>query len=111
MPSSTLRHASSEAALWIGLAAGPLAWAALLGTNYILSYVACEQRHSWMLHTASLIAVAPPFDAEEQPSTNPKVTSILGERFLAISALALCAGFLIAIVALEIPPLVLGPCQ
>src|SRR4030095_1798805 len=62
MPSSTLRHGSSSngprlAALWAGLAAGPLAWAALLQTNYVLSYVACEQRHTWMLHLATAVAL------------------------------------------------------
>ena len=58
MPSSTLRHGSFDAggritALWIGVLAGPVAWSALLETNYILSYVACEQRQTWMLHLAA----------------------------------------------------------
>ena len=63
MHSSTLRHGSFDAgsritALWIGVLAGPLAWAALLETNYVLSYVACGQRQTWMLHLAAAIALA-----------------------------------------------------
>ena len=62
MPSSTSRHGSFSRGprsrrLWSGLAAGPLAWATLLEINYVLSYVACEQRHTWMLHLATAAAL------------------------------------------------------
>ena len=104
-------------ALWLGLAAGPLAWAALLEVNYVLSYVACEQRHTWMLHLATAIALAivgagglaawtasPPLGG---------ATSATGEaraRFMALAGLALCAWFALVILATEIPTLVLNPC-
>ena len=104
-------------ALWTGLAAGPLAWASLLEVNYVLSYVACEQRHTWMLHLATAIALgivgvgafaawsaAPPFGG---------ATSAAGEgraRFMVIGGLALCAGFAVVIIATEIPVLILHPC-
>jgi len=45
------------AALWTGLLAGPVVWAALLETNYALSYVACEQRRTWMLHLSTAVAI------------------------------------------------------
>lgn len=131
MPSSTLRHGSSDtgsrvSALWIGVLAGPLVWAALLETNYILSYVACEQRQTWMLHLAVAVALAlvaagawlswraaPPglsFEREREASTDPVDTAITRARFMAIGGLALCAWFAIVIVATDIPVMVLQPC-
>lgn len=114
------------AALWIGMLAGPLAWATLLETNYVLSYVACEQRHEWMLHVTTLVALAavaggawlswsaaPPrlgYEDERHPSTEPAETSVTRARFMAIGGLALCAWFAIVILATEIPVLVLKPC-
>ena len=104
-------------ASWSGLAAGPLAWAALLEVNYVLSYVACERRETWMLHLAAAMAMtivgggawaawsaAPPLRG---------ATSAAGEgrvRFMAIGGLALCAWFAVVIIATEIPVLVLHPC-
>jgi hypothetical protein len=118
-----LRHGSFSwgprlAALWAGLAAGPLAWAALLQTNYVLSYVACEQRHSWMLHLATGIALIlvglgalaawwarPPLQSGATSSTAQGRA-----RFMAVGGLVLCAGFAVVILATEVPVLVLNPC-
>ena len=104
-------------ALWIGLGAGPLAWAALLEVNYVLSYVACEQRQTWMLHVATAAALAltglgawaawsaaPPLRASTLDASEGRA------RFMAIGGLALCAGFALVIVATEIPVLLLHPC-
>ena len=131
MPSSTWRHGSFDAggritALWIGVLAGPLAWSALLETNYILSYVACEQRQTWMLHLAAAVALAlvasaaaltwraaPPglsYEGERDVSTDPVDTAIIRARFMAIGGLALCAWFALVIIAMEIPVLLLKPC-
>jgi hypothetical protein len=122
MPFSTLRHGSYScgprlAALWAGLAAGPLAWAALLQTNYVLSYVACEQRHTWMLHLSAGVALmlvglgalaawaaAPSFHG------TPTSTAEARARFMAVGGLALCVWFALVIVATEIPVLVFHPC-
>jgi hypothetical protein len=129
MPSSTLDRASLDSgprllALWIGILAGPLAWAAQLETNYALSYVACEQRHSWMLHLASAIALAliavaawttwraaPPLGPVEHSSTDPAETALVRARFMASGGLALCAFFFIVVMATEVPALVLQPCS
>jgi hypothetical protein len=123
-----LRHGSFDwgrrlAALWIGILAGPLAWAALLETNYVLSYVACEQRHTWMLHLATAVALmlitvaafqawcaAPPLRGPEHPSTDPADAGIVRARFMALGGLVLCAWFAVVILATEIPILVLKPC-
>jgi hypothetical protein len=103
--------------------AGPLVWATLLETNYVLSYVACEQRQSWMLHLAALVALgliglaafaswraAPPMGSEDGPSMDPRETAVVRARFMVISGLALCAGFALVIIATEIPVLLLHPC-
>jgi hypothetical protein len=131
MPSSTLRHGWFDiggriTALWIGVLAGPVAWSALLETNYILSYVACEHRHTWMLHVAVAVALsivaggaafawraAPPglsYEREREASTDPANTATIRARFMAIAGLALCAWFAVVIIAMEIPVLVLKPC-
>jgi hypothetical protein len=129
MPSSTLDRGSLDwgrrlLALWIGVLAGPVAWAALLETNYALSYVACEQRHSWMLHLSTVVALAlvaaaaysawraaPPLGEHELPSANPHEIAVLRARFMAIGGLTLCGFFTLVILATEIPAAVLNPCS
>jgi hypothetical protein len=123
MPSSTLRHGSFDwgwrlAALWGGVAAGPLAWAIQLEANYALSYVACEQRHTWMLHlvtiAALLIVAAGAFAAwSARPPLTVAGPSSAGEdrsRFMAVGGLAMCAWFTLVILATEIPAVVVHPC-
>jgi hypothetical protein len=128
MPSSTLPRGSFDSgwqllALWAGLLTGPLAWAALLQTNYVLGYVACEQRESWMLHLATGVALllvaaaavaawraAPALGPDHHESTDPRVGALLRARFMATGGLALCAFFAIVILATEIPVLLLHPC-
>jgi len=112
------------AALWTGLLAGPLAWACLLEANYVMSYVACEQRHTWMLHLPTAVAVtlvalaaltawraAPPLGPNDEPSFAPERTALLRARFMAVGGLVLCAFFFVVILATEIPVLVLPPCH
>ena len=128
MPSSTLDRGSLDwgwrlAALWTGLLAGPLVWAALLETNYALSYVACEQRRTWMLHLSTAIAIllialaalwlvraAPPMGDEGAPSIDPRDTAVLRARFMVVGGLAFCDWFTLVILATEIPVIVLYPC-
>jgi hypothetical protein len=90
----------------------------LLETNYALSYVACEQRHTWMLHLAAAVALllvgcgalAARFAAPSMPTgTEPSVADARA-RFMEVGGLILCAWFAAVIVATEIPVLVLHPC-
>jgi hypothetical protein len=129
MPSSTLDRGSLEwgprlAALVIGMLAGPVVWAALLETNYVLSYVACEHRAAWILYIPAVVALAliglaalavwraaPARGDEDAPSVDPARTAVVRARFMELFALALCAFFALAIVATEIPVLVLHPCS
>ena len=128
MPSSTWPRDSSEPwtrrlALWTGLLAGPLAWAALLQTNYLLSYVACEESQTWMLHLGTAVAVAlvaagaaaswhaaPALGPEEHAAADPQRAIALRARFMALGGLAMCAFFAIVILATAVPAMVLPPC-
>jgi len=128
MPSSTLRRGSLDwggrlAALWTGVLAGPVVWAANLEVNYALSYHACEQRNAWMLHLSTavsivLIALAavslwrarPGGTDDSAASTDPRDTAVLRARFMLVGGLALCAFFAVVILATDIPVLVLKPC-
>jgi hypothetical protein len=111
------------AALWIGVLAGPVLWAANLEVNYALSYVACEQRHTWMLHLSAIVSVTlialaaltlwrarPPGFDDSGPSVAPEETAVLRARFMVIGGLAFCAWFTLVILATDIPVLVLKPC-
>src|SRR3954465_12897858 len=117
MPSSTLRRASHAprrgAALTAGVLAGPLVWLTLLEVNYVLTYVACEQRHDWMLHLASAVALvlvalaglgawrAGTTGPIEAPTVNQDETSELRARFLAYGGMLMSAWFIIVIIATE----------
>jgi hypothetical protein len=123
MAFSTLRRGSFDrgpglAVLWTGVLAGPIVWAVLLETHYVLSYVACERRATWMLHLATGVALAliaaaafaawraaPPL----QNSASEPI-AIGRARFLAWSGLILCAWFAIVVLATQLPILVLEPC-
>jgi hypothetical protein len=109
--------------MWIGVLAGPVVWATLLETNYVLSYVACEQRHTWMLHLATVVAVGlialaalglwrarPPGSDDGEPSIDPRETAVMRSRFMVVGGLALCAWFTLVILATAIPAIVLKPC-
>ena len=123
-PRGSLDWGPRLAAFWIGLLAGPLVWAALLETNYVLSYVACEQRHTWMLHLSTAVALtvvalaawtawraAPPLGDESGASTDPRETAVRRARFMAYGGLALCAWFFLVILATEVPAVILPPCS
>jgi hypothetical protein len=128
MPSSTSRPAWHEtrrtAALWAGLLAGPIVWAALLETNYVLSYVSCETRHEWFFHVALaaavlLVAAAGWFawrsgPADDDQRRSHPVTSATAEsrsRWMSIAGVLLSVWFILVMLAMEIPILVLRTCQ
>lgn len=126
MPSSTWPHASHEprrlVRLWIGVLAGPLLFLALLETNYVLTYVACERRIEWPVHVASAVAFvlvglaglsawrSASAGATEIESTDPGTTRDVRVRFMALGGAVLCLGFMLVILAMEIPAVVLTPC-
>ena len=83
----------------------------------MLSYVACEQRQTWMLHLGTALALAlvglgalaawwarPSFNGAASSTAEARA------RFMATAALALCACFALVILATELPVLILHPC-
>ena len=125
MPSSTSHRAWPDhlPALWFGVLAGPLAWAALLQTNYVLSYVACERRQTWMLHLATALAIIViamggltawramrRSDSDDSESLDTAQTALKRTRFMAVGGAILCAWFALVVFATAIPTLVLHPC-
>jgi hypothetical protein len=126
MPSSTSHRAWPDhlPALWFGVLAGPVAWAALLQTNYVLSYVACEQRQTWMLHLATALAIvviamgglmawrAMPRSGihDGDLAETAETTAVKRAHFMAVGGLILCAWFALVVFATFIPVLVLHPC-
>jgi hypothetical protein len=133
MPSSTSRREYREAherrrvlALWTGLLAGPIVWLALLESNYVLSYVACELRQTWFLHLAAAVSLALVGAAGlwgwsaghgqlefQEPLTPPisAATCDTRARWMAVAGAAVSAFFIMVILSLEVPLLVLRPCQ
>lgn len=128
MASSTSRPAWHEpgriARLWVGLLTGPVVWFALLEFNYAMSYVACESRTTWFLHTATLTSVvliagaayvawraATPYpDRRHSPPATPE-TAESRRRWMAAAGVGLSLWFILVVLAMEIPILVLNTCQ
>jgi hypothetical protein len=106
--------------LWAGLAAGPLAWAAQLEVNYILSYVACETRTTWMLHLSTAVALVVVglgamaarrvLTAARAETGAPGEKALTRTRAMALSGVVLCAWFALVILATDVPALMLRPC-
>lgn len=104
--------------------AGPLVWFAILEADYVMSYVACESRHTWFLHAANLLSVAlvaaagwlawrsGPAASDEHP-TEPvtRATSESRARWMSMVGVALSMWFILVILAMEIPVLVLRTCE
>ena len=130
MPASTSRPVSHErsrlAALWAGLLAGPLVWLALLQTNYVLAYIACEVQRTWFIHLATVVAVllvvAAGFAAwrasfgemtADETLTDPlsDETRLQRSRWMSLAGVAFSAWFILVILAMEIPVIVLEECQ
>ncbi len=130
MPSSISRPVSHErwrlAALWAGLLTGPIAWLTLLEVNYVLAYVACESGSTWFMHLAVVIALLVVSAAgcgawaashrnmlAEETLTPPlsDETRLQRSRWMSLAGVALSAWFVLAILAMEVPLIVLKECQ
>jgi uncharacterized membrane protein YebE (DUF533 family) len=112
------------AALWAGLLTGPLAWLALLETNYVLAYAACETQQKWFLHAATLAAVGlvaaagwwawrsgPPEDDQRHAPPVTRATSESRARWMSLAGIALSAWFILVMLAMEIPILIHHACD
>jgi hypothetical protein len=110
--------------LWAGLLAGPVVWATLLETNYVLAYVSCEARHDWYLHAAVVVAVlivalagwlawrsGPAEDDQRRSHPVTSATTESRSRWMSMAGVMLSAWFILVMLAMEIPILVLRTCQ
>jgi hypothetical protein len=110
-------------ALWIGILAGPVVWLAALEASYVLSYAACESRHTWFLHGSNIFSIllvaaagwvawrSGPAPAQESPTLpgTPQMRETRA-RWMSTAGAALSLWFILVILAMEIPVLVLPPC-
>jgi hypothetical protein len=113
-------------ALWAGVLTGPTVWLVLLEVNYVLAYVACEQRATWFMHLAvgvGLILVAAAgyaawtasygnvMRAESPAPPHSDDTRIQRSHWMSRAGIALSVWFMVVILAMEIPIAVLEECQ
>ena len=110
--------------MWTGVLTGPLVFLTALEVNYVLTYVACETQRTWFMHVAVVVAVAlvgasgwlawmhgpARSDRRPTPPGTPETTENRA-RWMSIAGVVSAAWFMLAILALEIPVMVLGPCQ
>ncbi|HEX2191350.1 MAG TPA: hypothetical protein VHG51_20735 [Longimicrobiaceae bacterium] len=109
------------ARLWYAVLVGAAAWKLQLVVNYALVPYACWQRAEWMLHVASFV---PMLLAATGGWVGWKIWKETGEgtdtalggpegrsRFMALSAMALSALFVLVILGQWIPDLLLGACD
>ena len=118
----TDRWASSSegmTALWAGLLAGPLAWAADLLSSYALVKWTCGHQHTTVLHLitvgALVLTAGGAFsawraldDVSRAPATD---ASIDRARFMAALGLLSSGLFALVIIATAVPKWVLDACQ
>jgi hypothetical protein len=108
------------AAQWLGLLAGPVAWAVDLTASYSLVKWTCGSQHTSVLHlidfAAVIVIAAGAWASWTALRAAPGAARLDGGapfdrgRFMAILGLVVCALFLAAIVAAEVPRLVLDAC-
>jgi hypothetical protein len=130
MHSSTGRPVSHEywrlTALWAGMLAGPIVALMLQELNYVMSYVACETRQTWFLHLSAVIAIGivatvamfawrasdgHPLEMEHPTPPLSDETRRQRARWMSGFGVAISLLSILVILSMEIPVLVLRPCQ
>ncbi len=107
--------------LWIPVLAGPISWVLAEQLSYMLTPTACWNRQHFMLHLVPLgtllIAAAGAALAWSRWQREPEGSTATGglkasrRRFMAIFGFWACLGFALAILATEVPNLVLKVCD
>ena len=107
--------------LWIGILAGPFAWAMDLTVSYALVKWTCLSQRESLLHAVTVVslvivgigaafsyfALLATAGAEPEDGGRPRQRA----RFMAILGLTMCALFALTVVAGAIPRWVLDACQ
>lgn len=107
--------------LWLGVLAGPFAWALQQQVSYMISPTLCAAGHRGVLHLvtlgALLIAAAGGavawhrWRAVYAGSTSKGIPEGSRVRFMALGGMAACVFFALVILATEIPNFVLRVCE
>lgn len=121
MTVETVPKKELDLVLWLGVLAGPFAWAMQQQVNYMITASACEEGQQWWLHAVSFLALllaatggfvswrmlqrfgGGPIDQGEMRNTRA--------RFMAIWGVGFSAFFSLVILATEIPVWILGACS
>ena len=106
--------------LWFAVFVGPFAWAADSALGVVLTQRACTAQTATFLLVFSAIALGLAFAGlvtalRANRQLRSSARNVGGSRadpsrFLALSAIALSAGFLLAIIAAAIPRFMIDPC-
>ena len=96
--------------LWIGILAGPLAWAADLQARYALVGYVCRTHAEWLMWLISALALLITGGGATCSwlgwiDDSPRV------RFMAAGGLLIGAAFALAIIAMAIPDVLLRACD
>lgn len=107
--------------LWIGVLAGPVAWALHEQVSYMMAETACHSGTVIYQHLATLgtlaVALAGVLIAWRRLQRAPEGSTEKGDprasriHFMALAGVTCGAWFALAILAAWIPNLILGPCQ
>ena len=90
----------------------PVIWLALLQTNYVLAYPACEARTNEWLHWAGAIAFAASgVVAAMVWRLHRRIREASPDRFLLDTGLMIAVLFSLVIAAMHVPLFILRPCD
>jgi hypothetical protein len=107
----------SLARLWIGILAGPLAWAATEVISYTAAAHECSTGSRSLLHaltvTGLVCCAVGLIAARSVVAIYPRISDARSERIrsMAISGMTLSIAFAVAIIAMSIPNWILSPCD
>ena len=120
-PTQTVEEGRTLALLWIGILAGPLAWAFDEVVGYSATAHECSTGHMFLLHSLTvgglLVCAAGPlcgwsawtrYRASNGLPVNGRLDRI---RAMAIAGMALSSAFALVIIATQIPKWILSPCD
>ena len=108
-------------ATWWGVVLPPSLLLSQIEVNYALVPWACRTGHTWVIHLVSLACLAGAlagtavawmdWTALGRGGTDVAAGTLTPARFVALGAFAFAAGLGVAILAIDLPTFVLGPCD
>jgi len=102
------RHVAS---LWVGVLAGPFAWAVDLQARYALVHYTCVHHAGWIMWLITIATLAATLFGLLCSWRGYVGTGFSPSRFMAISGFFIGGMFALAIVAMAIPDLFLRACD